>query len=63
MSRKEEWEDCCGTCRFHRKQDGEWFCNNTGSDVYGCETDYDDGPCDMYENRRSGNGREEKERY
>lgn len=58
MSWKEEYEDCCGTCGFHRKQDGEWVCNNKDSDAYGCETGYGDGPCECYKNRRSGRERE-----
>ena len=53
MSWKEEWEDCCGNCEFHRKEDGEWACSCVDSDCYGCITEYGDGPCDAYQNRRA----------
>lgn len=52
MAWKNEWEDCCGTCRHHRADEyGDWICSNTNSDCYGCETAYDDGPCDEYRSR------------
>ena len=52
MSWKEEWEDCCGTCKHHHTDDeGTWVCTEQESDCYGCETRYDDGPCIVYESR------------
>lgn len=40
----------CGTCIFHRKVDGEWICDNSDSDAYGFDTDYDDS-CECHEER------------
>lgn len=48
---REEWEDCCGHCRFHTKDGPDWVCENEESEYYGCETEYGD-CCDAYENRR-----------
>ena len=46
-------EECCGTCLFHRTdRDGEWYCNNKGSDNYADYTSYEDGEdCEDYEQR------------
>ena len=42
----------CGTCRFHTADDQGWFCENPDADVYGLETDYNDGEeCVDYESR------------
>ena len=43
-------EICCGDCKYHRNEAGEWFCMNTDSEMYGCETDYND-YCDDHEER------------
>lgn len=47
---KEEWEDCCGTCVFHKKDHSDWVCENEKSECYGCETEYGD-YCDDYESK------------
>lgn len=33
---------CCGTCRYHRKHDGEWVCFNEEAEAYAIETNYAD---------------------
>lgn len=46
-----EFEEAkCGNCKHHRNETGEWFCMNTDSEMYGCETGYDD-YCDDHEER------------
>lgn len=36
-------EQCCGTCKFHRTDDGgEWICVNDMSECYALITDYSD---------------------
>lgn len=45
-------EQCCGTCRFHRRwTDGEWYCNCQDGDNYTLETDYNTEACEEYEER------------
>jgi len=52
MSYKEEWEDCCGHCAYHRmNKDIGWVCSKDGADAYGCETDYSE-CCECFEPRR-----------
>lgn len=43
--------DCCGECRWHRKDDGEWECTNPDSEYYGMITGYEDW-CEEREERR-----------
>ena len=31
----------CGKCRFCKRIDGEWVCNNPESENYGLETEFD----------------------
>lgn len=43
--------ECCGTCRFHRKDDdGEWICVNELSEYYTDYTSFEDS-CVDYEER------------
>ena len=36
-------EQCCGTCKYHRTDDGgEWVCTNDLSEYYALETGYSD---------------------
>lgn len=48
-------KECCGNCKFNKYGDGEFFCSNEESDVYGCETSYNES-CEDFE-------AEEKEDY
>lgn len=50
MSYKEEWEDCCGHCTFHKNHTGERVCYNERSEYYGIDTEYSD-LCDSFEAR------------
>lgn len=45
-------DECCGTCKYHCRADGEddWTCENEDSEYYAVETDYED-YCDHYEGR------------
>lgn len=45
-------ETCCGTCRWHRRTNGneEYSCCNEDSEAYGLDTSYDD-CCDEQEER------------
>lgn len=38
----DDFEEVCGKCVFHKKEDGEWVCNNEDSECYGCCTEYRD---------------------
>lgn len=42
LERKNDSVACCGECRFHRYQDGDWLCTNPQSEFGGHYTDYDD---------------------
>lgn len=46
-------EECCGTCRMHRKDPdtGEWVCSEPDADYYGMETEYSEPACEEYEER------------
>jgi len=48
----EKKQECCGTCKHHRKrkQDPDWTCNNPDSDCYADFTGYKD-YCENYEAR------------
>lgn len=46
----EEQEECCGNCKYHKNDDGDWICNNPDSECYGCVTEYKD-ICDQQEER------------
>lgn len=35
-------EECCGTCEWHVKMDGEYICTCDDADGFGLETDYSD---------------------
>ena len=54
MAWKEEWEDCCGQCAYHRCLDDEWVCDCEDSEYYGVDTGYGDGPCMEFEKRSRG---------
>ena len=43
-------DECCGTCKYHRRDGSEWICNNEDSEMYACYTDYTD-ECGDYEER------------
>lgn len=43
-------KECCGVCKYHKKEDGEWTCTNEDSEAYGLETHYQD-TCEEYESR------------
>lgn len=43
-------DQICGECNYHRCMDGEWTCQNEGSDYFTDYTDYEDS-CDMWEQR------------
>ena len=43
-------ENICGTCRFHRKENGEWTCANKNSEYYSDYTEYGDS-CEEHEER------------
>lgn len=45
-------EECCGTCKYHRRSsiNGEWICDNEFADAFGLETTYGD-CCEDYESR------------
>lgn len=45
-----EIKECCGTCKWHWCQQGEWYCNNKYSENYEEFTEYYD-ECDSYEER------------
>lgn len=36
----QEKAEVCGTCRYHRKEAGEWVCMNPDSDLYSDYTEY-----------------------
>ena len=40
----------CGNCKYHRKKDEEWICDNHDGEYFGMETMYDD-RCPDYEER------------
>lgn len=43
-------DKCCGTCRYHRKNEWEeWYCHNPESDYYTDYTAYDDSCYDWEE--------------
>lgn len=47
--------DCkCGDCKFHEYHGNEWYCMNVESEMYGCETDYED-YCEDHEEREIKN--------
>lgn len=48
-----ECEECCGRCRHHKKDGGDWCCDNSQSDCYGCVTEYRD-ICDDFEDKDEG---------
>ena len=39
---------CCGNCKFNEYGDKDFFCSNEESDVYGCETSYNES-CECFE--------------
>ena len=43
-------DEICGTCKYHRKENGEWVCTNVDCDLCGIETEYDYS-CEEYESR------------
>lgn len=44
-------EECCGTCRWHRKDiEGDWVCMNDESDYFTDWTEYDY-HCEEWESR------------
>ena len=44
-------EQCCGTCKFHRTDDGgEWICVNDVSEYYTDYTEWGES-CSDYEER------------
>ena len=44
-------EECCGTCKWHRKDDdGDWYCANYDSEYYTDWTEYTD-VCTEHERR------------
>lgn len=51
MSYTMESEECCGTCRFHKKDYvGDWVCMCPQSEYVSDWTEYSDS-CDSYEER------------
>ena len=40
----------CGTCRWKRRENGEWVCTNDESDAYGLDVAYDD-ECEEWEGK------------
>ena len=44
---------CCGTCRFHEREErfsDDWMCSNDESDYFGDYTGYENG-CEHHERR------------
>ena len=51
MDVRQDKEQICGTCKYHRRDDrGEWICTCVDSDLVGIETEYDYS-CMEYEDR------------
>ena len=50
----------CGKCKHHRPNPtmfDEWYCENSESDLYECETEYED-TCECFcERRKNANSR------
>lgn len=49
-----EYEEICGKCLHHRKENEEWICKNPDSECYGCWTEYKDGCSEFEERANSG---------
>ena len=45
----EKKPECCGTCKYHKKED-DWVCDNPDSDCYTDYTEYSDF-CENFEKR------------
>lgn len=45
----EKKPECCGTCKYHKKED-DWVCDNPDSDCYADYTEYSDF-CENFEKR------------
>ena len=54
-----EDEECCGFCKYHRKDGKDYICDNEESECYGCSTMFRD-YCEEYAERSDrwgkGNG-------
>lgn len=42
--------ECCGTCEYHRPDNGDFLCLNKDSDYYADYTDYGH-TCEEYEEK------------
>lgn len=38
----------CATCKYNKREDGEFYCSCESSDIYGLSTAYDD-ECEEWE--------------
>ena len=52
MTEYNDYAECCGTCRYHKKDaSDDWICTCPYSEYMSVWTEYDDS-CDSWEGRR-----------